>query len=79
MIIERDLKIHLIKQDMNEYNILHILQIITNNSKNLNNYYYKMLIDNLYGQYYITDDTNIKFPYCLNNQNITFLQKKNQI
>ena len=71
-IIKQELKIHLLKQDMNEYSIL---QIITNNSKNINNYY-KMLIDNLYGQYYISDDTTIKFPNCLNNQNIIFSQKK---
>ena len=74
IIINQELKIHLIKQDMNEYSIL---QIITNNSKNINNYY-KMLIDNLYGQNYINDDNNIKFPQCLNNQNIVFTQNKLQ-
>ena len=65
-IIDEKLKIHLIKQDMNEYNIL---QIITNNSKNINNYY-KMIIDNLYGQDYISDDNDIKFPKCLKNKYI---------
>ena len=74
IIIDKDLKTHLIKQDMNEYSIL---QIITNNSKNINNYY-KMLIDNLYGQNYIIDDNNIKFPQCLNNQNYILSQNKIQ-
>ena len=76
IIIEQDLKINLAKQDMNEYNIL---QVITNNSKNINNYY-KMIIDNLYGQNYVSDDNNIKFPQCLNNQNKIISQlKKNKL
>ena len=76
IIIEQDLKINLAKQDMNEYNIL---QIITNNSKNINNYY-KMIIDNLYGQNYVNDDNNIKFPQCLNNQSKIISQlKKNKL
>ena len=74
IIIEADLKVHLIKQDMNEFSIL---QIITNNSKNLNNYY-KMLIDNLYGQNYISDDNTIKFPQCIDNKNNILLQNKIQ-
>ena len=69
-IIDKELKVHLIKQDMNEYNIL---QIITNNSKNINNYY-KMIIDNLYSQNYISDDNDIKFPQCLNNKKIILSQ-----
>ena len=76
IIIEQDLKINLEKQDLNEYNIL---QIITNNSKNINNYY-KMIIDNLYGQNYVNDDNNIKFPQCLNNQSKIISQlKKNKL
>ena len=76
IIIEQDLKINLAKQDMNEYNIL---QIITNNSKNINNYY-KMIIDNLYGQNYVNDDNNIKFPKCINNQSKIISQlKKNKL
>ena len=59
---------------MNEFNIL---QIITNNSKNLNNYY-KMLIDNLYGQNYISDDITIKFPQCIDNKNNIMSQNKIQ-
>ena len=74
MIIKQELKINLMKQDMNEYNIL---QIITNNSKNINNYY-KMLIDNLYGQNYINDDNDVKFPQCLNNKNVILSQNKLQ-
>ena len=66
---------NLIKQDMNEYSIL---QIITNNSKNINNYY-KMLIDNLYGQNLISDDNRMKFPQCINNKNILLSQDKLQI
>ena len=73
-IIQQELKMHLIKQDMNEYSIL---QIITNNSKNINNYY-KMLIDNLYGHNYISDDNSIKFPQCLSNKNILLSQDKLQ-
>ena len=72
MITKQELKTNLMKQDMNEYNIL---QIITNNSKNINNYY-KMLIDNLYGQNYIIDDNNIKFPQCLNNSEYILSQNK---
>ena len=74
IIVSNELKIHLIKQDMNEFNIL---QIITNNSKNLNNYY-KMLIDNLYGQNYISDDITIKFPQCIDNKNNIMSQNKIQ-
>ena len=73
-IIQKELKMHLVKQDMNEFNIL---QIITNNSKNINNYY-KMLIDNLYGQNYNNEDNTIKFPQCLNNKNIILSQDKLQ-
>jgi Dullard-like phosphatase family protein len=74
IIIEKELKTHLLKQDLNEYNIL---QTITNNSKNINNYY-KMLIDNLYGQNNIIEDNNIKFPQCLNNYNYILSQNKFQ-
>ena len=74
MIIKQELKINLMKQDMNEYNVM---QIITNNSKNINNYY-KMLIDNLYGQNYINGDNDVKFPQCLNNKNVILSQNKLQ-
>ena len=65
-IIDQDLKIKLEMKDLNEYNIL---QLINNNSKNINNYY-KMVIDNLYLQYYQNNITGIRFPQCLNNKNI---------
>ena len=68
-IIEQDLKIKLNKKEMNDYDIL---QLITNNSKNINNYY-KMVIDNLYGQYYLNDNTSVRFPQCLNNKNKNIL------
>ena len=64
-IIKNNLKIKLIKEDMNEYNIL---KIITNNSKNLLNYY-KIIIDNIYNRYYIDNDENLKFPQCLKKFN----------
>ena len=71
-IIRNNLKIKLIKEDMNEYNIL---KIITNNSKNLLNYY-KIIIDNIYNRYYIQNDENLKFPQCL--KNINNFNKSNQ-
>ena len=64
-IIDQDLKVKLNKREMNDYDIL---QLITNNSKNINNYY-KMVIDNIYGQYYLSNNNNIRFPQCLNNEN----------
>jgi hypothetical protein len=71
-IIRNNLKIKLIKEDMNEYNIL---KIITNNSKNLLNYY-KIIIDNIYNRYYIDNDENLKFPQCL--KKINNFNKNNQ-
>ena len=64
-IIDQDLKVKLNKREMNDYDIL---QLITNNSKNINNYY-KMVIDNIYSQYYLSNNNNIRFPQCLNNEN----------
>ena len=68
-IIDQDLKVKLNKREMNDYDIL---QLITNNSKNINNYY-KMVIDNIYGQYYLSNNNNIRFPQCLNNENKSYL------
>ena len=65
-IIKQDLKVKLEMQDIDEYNIL---QLINNNSKNINNYY-KMVIDNLYSQYYQSNINDMRFPQCLNNKNI---------
>ena len=64
-IIDQDLKVKLSKREMNDYDIL---QLITNNSKNINNYY-KMVIDNIYGQYYLSCNNRIRFPQCLQNKN----------
>ena len=50
---------------MNDYDIL---QLITNNSKNINNYY-KMVIDNIYAQYYQSNNSSVRFPQCLHNKN----------
>ena len=82
-IIKKDLKIKLNSQDMNENSIL---LLISNNFKEINNYY-KMIIDNLYSYYYsINDDSNInksinKFPNCLSLDinSMTTIQKLNII
>ena len=65
-VIAQDSQIKLKSNDMNEYTIL---QLINNNSKNINNYY-KMIIDNLYAQYYSNERNNFRFPQCLNNKNM---------
>ena len=70
-IIEQDLKIKLKQKEMNDYDIL---QLITNNSKNINNYY-KMVIDNLYGQYFLNENNILRFPQCLNNKNKNMLSE----
>ena len=64
-IIDQDLKLNLNKREMNDYDML---QLIANNSKNINNYY-KMVIDNIYGQYYLSNNNSIRFPQCLHNRN----------
>jgi Dullard-like phosphatase family protein len=82
-IINKDLKLKLNAQDMNENSIL---LLISNNFKEINNYY-KMIIDNLYSYYYlINDDSNInksinKFPNCLslNINSLNNIQKSNII
>ena len=43
-----------------------ILKIISNNLKNINNYY-KMVIDNIYGKYNNIKEESIKFPNCVKN------------
>ena len=64
-IMNRELKIKLTPQDINENSIL---LLISNNFKEISNYY-KMIIDNLYSYYYsINDNINKsinKFPNCL--------------
>ena len=67
-IINNELKLKLNSQDMNENSIL---LLISNNFKEINNYY-KMIIDNLYSYYYSINDeddtnnnNNNKFPNCL--------------
>ena len=61
-IAEKELKIKLYSQDMNESNIL---LLISNNFKEINNYY-KMIIDNLYSYYYSLNNKNeFKFPASL--------------
>ena len=71
-IIKDNLTIRLDGENINE---LYIIQSINNNTKNINNYY-KMILDNLYKDYYtIKNDYNYninnkyKFPNCLNNTN----------
>ena len=83
-VLAKDLKLKLTTQDMNENNIL---LLISNNFKEVNNYY-KMIIDNLYSYYYsMNDNDNIinkainKFPKCLSldANSMNNLQKLNII
>ena len=67
-VIKNNLKINLTSQDYNENNIL---TLIGNNLKEINNYY-KMIIDNLYSNFYTKknnkknyNDIKYKFPNCL--------------
>ena len=69
-IVEQDLKVKIKNKEINDFDVL---QLIANNSKNINNYY-KIVIDNIYGQYYLNNN-NIRFPQCLNNKNINNIQK----
>ena len=69
-IVEQDLNVKIKNKEINDFDVL---QLIANNSKNINNYY-KIVIDNIYGQYYLNNN-NIRFPQCLNNKNINNLQK----
>ena len=73
-IIEQELKINIKKQEMNDYGIL---QLIANNSKDINNYY-KMIIDNIYLQYNNnSNDNNIRFPQILKNKKENILENLN--
>ena len=81
-IISKELKINLTSQDMNENSIL---VLISNNFKEINNYY-KMIIDNLYSYYYSININNknfnkslTKFPNCLSLDvnTLTTVQKLN--
>ena len=66
------IKIHLtIRIDEENINELYIIQTINNNTNYINNYY-KMILDNLYKEYYsikniYNNNNNYKFPQCLNN------------
>ena len=77
-IIKNNLTIRIDDENINE---LYIIQSINNNTKNINNYY-KMILDNLYKEYYtIKNVYNInnkyKFPNCINtNTNYNNLDKK---
>lgn len=83
-VLEKELKLKLTSQDMNENNIL---LLISNNFKEVNNYY-KMIIDNLYSYYYSMKDSDNtmnktvnKFPKCLSLDvnSLNSLQKLNII
>ena len=87
-IVNKELKIKLNSQDMNESSIL---LLISNNFKEINNYY-KMIIDNLYSYYYSIDSIDdrynknnnkaeFKFPKCLslNINSLNNMQKLNII
>ena len=80
-IINKELKIKLNSQDMNENSIL---LLISNNFKEISNYY-KMIIDNLYSYYYSINNNDKKnevknkFPNCLslNANTLNTIQKLN--
>ena len=82
-IINKELKIKLNSQDMNENSIL---LLISNNFKEISNYY-KMIIDNLYSYYYSANsndkknEVKNKFPNCLslNANTLNTIQKLNII
>ena len=72
-ILKDNLTVRLDEENINEF---YIIQLINNSTKNINNYY-KMILDNLYKEYYtIKNNYNInnkyKFPICLNNSNIIY-------
>ena len=72
-ILKDNLTVRLDEENINEFCII---QLINNSTKNINNYY-KMILDNLYKDYYtIKNNYNInnkyKFPNCLNNTNIIY-------
>ena len=75
-IIKNNLTIRIDEDNLNE---LYVIQSINNNTKNINNYY-KMILDNLYKEYYsiknIYNNNKYKFPNCLNNSNYNNIDKK---
>ena len=76
-IIKKNLTIRVDEENINE---LYIIQNISNNTKDINNYY-KMILDNLYKDYYslksvYNNSNKYKFPNCINNSNYNFNEKK---
>ena len=66
-IIKHNLTIRIDEENLNE---LYVIQSINENTNNINNYY-KMILDNLYKEYYtiktMYNNNKYKFPNCLNN------------
>ena len=76
-IIKNYLTIRIDEENINE---LYIIQAINNNTNNINNYY-KMILDNLYKEYYsikniYNNNNKYKFPHCLNNIACSSTDKK---
>ena len=75
-IIKNNLTVRIDEDNINE---LYVIQIINNMTKDINNYY-KMILDNLYKEYYTIKNTfnnnDYKFPNCIQNSNNNIDKRK---
>jgi len=75
-IIKNNLTIRVDEENINEF---YVIQLISNKTKDINNYY-KMILDNLYKEYYSIKNTynnvNYKFPDCIKVNNSNNIDKK---
>ena len=75
-IIKNNLTVRIDEDNINE---LYVIQAINNKTKDINNYY-KMILDNLYKEYYSIKSTfnnnDYKFPNCLQNLNSNNIDKR---
>ena len=75
-IIKSNLTIRVDEESINEF---YIIQLISNKTKDINNYY-KMILDNLYKEYYSIknnyNNVNYKFPDCIKANNSNNIDKK---
>ena len=74
--IKSNLTIRVDEESINEF---YVIQLISNKTKDINNYY-KMILDNLYKEYYSIKNTynnvNYKFPDCIKANNCNNIDKK---